>query len=328
VSSPLARIGVGLWTMRSPAFAPRQPLAGYRELCEDAQLIERLGFHSIWAAEHRLVYDGWCPMPLHALAAVAAVTVRLRLGSAVLILPQHDPLALARDVATLDQLSRGRVDLGVGLGHRDPEFDSLGLRRDRRGALMDRALDVLPRVWGGGEGDDPPFQRPGPPIWIGGLAPRALARAASRGHNLMLPQTLYPDEVRRIVAETRQQEPGPAAIGVLRDVWIEPDRARAAALRGRYERHFVEEAAWWVLKGTPALQTPAELERQLERIVGSALIGPAEEVAERLRELLDAGAELLCLRINFDMVGQAELHEQLYLLADTLPALLGDAMAV
>jgi alkanesulfonate monooxygenase SsuD/methylene tetrahydromethanopterin reductase-like flavin-dependent oxidoreductase (luciferase family) len=314
--------------MRSMAFSPRNHVADYRGFREEAMLAERLGFHSIWGAEHRIWYDGWCPAPLHAQASAAAVTERLRFGNAVLLAPQHDPFVLARAAADLDRLSGGRVELGIGLGHRDAEFDALGLRRDRRGRRMDEALDALAAVWSGEHGDPPPVQRPGPPVWIGGMAQRALERATSRGHNLILPQTLYPEELRRVVDELRSATPGPGVIGTLRDFWIEPDPARAKAFRARYAQHFREEAgSWWVLKGTPAFQAPEALERQMRRIVDSALIGSPGEVAGGLRALLKAGADFLTLRINFDMVGQAELREQLHRIAETLPPLLADAIA-
>ena len=106
-------------------------------------------FHAVWMGEHRVWYDGWCPAPLHALAEVAGATSRIHLGTAMYLVPQHDPSAAARSIATLDHLSGGRIELGAGLGYRDAEFDALGLRRDRRGKLMDANLDVMEAVWRG-----------------------------------------------------------------------------------------------------------------------------------------------------------------------------------
>src|SRR4051794_23485931 len=126
----LSHLGVGLWTMQSTATAPANLTALYRSFAEDALLAERLGFQSVWTAEHRGWYDGWCPAPMHALAVAAAHTETVRLGTAMLLLPQHDPVRFARAISTLDRLSGGRVDVGAGLGHRDAEYDSLGLRRD------------------------------------------------------------------------------------------------------------------------------------------------------------------------------------------------------
>jgi alkanesulfonate monooxygenase SsuD/methylene tetrahydromethanopterin reductase-like flavin-dependent oxidoreductase (luciferase family) len=311
--------------MRSMALTPSNRVTNHRAFREDARLAESLGFHSLWSAEHRIWYDGWCPVPLHAQAAAAAVTERLRFGNAVLLVPQHDPVAMARAALELDRLSGGRVDLGIGLGHRDAEFDALGVRRDRRGKLMDAALETFYEVWRGEHGDPLPVQRLGPPLWIGGMAPRALERATRGGHNLIVPQTLLPSELRRLVDDLRTRTPTVGTIGTLRDLWIEPDPRKAAAFRQRYADHFREEAgSWWVLKGTPAFQKPVELERQMRRITDAALIGSPDEVATGLRELIEAGADFLTFRIHFDIVDTEELRQQMHVIAETLPPLLSD----
>jgi len=322
-AASLSHIGVGLWTMQSTAAAPANPTALYRAFAEDAVLAERLGFHSVWTAEHRAWYDGWCPAPIHALAFAAARTERLRLGTAMYLLPQHDPVRTARAVATLDRLSGGRVDLGAGLGHRDAEFDGLGVRRDRRGRRMEEALDTLAAAWAGEHGDEPPVQRPGPPVWIGGMAPAAIARAARHGHGLMIPQTLRPHEMRALVDDYREQAARPGRIGALRDVWIEDDPIRADDFRRRVDRHYREDAgSWWVLKGQVGFSQPAQMDRQLQRIYDTQVIGPPAEVAERLNELFAAGAEFLVLRLNFDFVERLELHESLTRLAEDVAPLL------
>jgi len=316
-------VGVGLWTMQSTATAPADPGALYERFAHDAALAERLGFRSIWSAEHRAWYDGWCPALVHAQAYAAARTERVRFGHAILLVPQHDPVRLARSLATLDRLSGGRIDLGAGLGHRDAEFDMMGLRRDRRGRLMDTALDTLAAVWAGEHGDAPPAQRPGPPVWVGGMAPQAIARAASRGHGLILPQTLRPAELRRIVDDYHAQASRAGTVGALRDVWIESDPHRAKAFRRRVDTHFREEAgSWWVLKGRVGFSQPEQLERQLARISETEAVGPPERVVEELNALYAAGAEFLVLRVNFDFVERAELHEQLHALAELVVPLL------
>ncbi|HTU28305.1 MAG TPA: LLM class flavin-dependent oxidoreductase [Solirubrobacteraceae bacterium] len=321
----LDRIGLGLWTMRSMALHPRNRVADYRALGEDAVLAEQLGFHSIWSAEHRVWYDGWCPAPLHAQALVAGVTSRLRMGTAVLLATQHDPFTLARTAAVLDRCSGGRVDLGIGLGHRDVEFDTLGLRRDQRGRRMDEALEVLPAVWAGEHGD-PPVD-PGPAIWMGGMAPRALERAATKGCNVILPQTLRPHEVRRCIDTLHSHGDWNGTVGVLRDVWIENDPQRARSIHSRFVNNFREEAGWWILKGKPAYEAPDALERQMARVADASLMGTPDEVAEGLRALLEAGAHFLCLRINFDLASRSELREQMHRVASELPPRLADVIS-
>jgi alkanesulfonate monooxygenase SsuD/methylene tetrahydromethanopterin reductase-like flavin-dependent oxidoreductase (luciferase family) len=325
-STALSRIGLGLWTMRSMALWPRHGVAGFREFADDAILAEQLGFHSIWSAEHRIWYDGWCPAPLLALAHVAGVTERLRLGTAVLLAPQHSPGSLARTAATLDRVSGGRLDLGIGLGHRDVEFDAFGLRRDRRGRMMDAALAEMPRIWSGEEGDAPPVQPGGPAIWIGGMAPRALERAVKGNYNLLLPQTLAPERIRELLDDLRGRG-WTGTAGAMRDLWIEPEPARAQEMRHRLTHGFTEEAGWWVLKGEHAFEVPDLLDRQLGRVIGAAVIGGPDEVAERLRALLDAGVGFLCLRINLDIADHAELRAQMRRVAAELPPRLADIAA-
>lgn len=304
----VGRVGVGLWTFQSTASRPASLTAQYRRFPAQAALLERHGFHSAWTAEHRIWYDGWCPALLHAQAAAVSATSRLRFGNAMLIAPQHDPHALARNAATLQRLSGRRVELGLGLGHRDAEFDALGLRRDRRGAMMDRCLEVLAGEPSGERATSPPAC----PIWIGGLSAPAIARAAAGGHRIMLPQTVLTSELPGFVERYREQTSGGGVVGVMRDVWVEPDASAADAMRARILRHYTEEAgAWWVLKGGVGFAEPREMERQLSRMREAALIGDAEHVGGGLAELFAAGADLVVVRPVFDFVTGERLEEQL-----------------
>lgn len=311
MSAPLDRLGIGLWTLQSSATRPGNHTSLYARFAEVAEHAESLGFHSVWAAEHRLWYDGFCPQLLHAQAFVAARTSRLHLGQAMLIGAQHDPSALARNAATLQALSGGRLELGLGLGHRDAEFDALGLRRDRRGRLIEGVLDAIEGV--------------GARLWLGGMATPTLARAAARGAGLLLPQTLHAAELGPLLDEYRGLG-GSGTIGVLRDVWVEPDPERAARARERVVMHYLEEAgAWWVLKGTVGFENPEQLARQRARIEGTITVGPAEVVAARVRDDRAAGIELHCLRLAYDFTGTDELHRQLELVAGEVAPLLGGA---
>ncbi len=308
-----ARLGVGLWTFQSSATRPANLPALYREFAGQAALLDALGYHSLWTAEHRLWYDGWCPALLHATAGAVAATTSLRFGNAMLLGPQHDPQGLAANALTLDRLSGGRLDLGLGLGHRDAEFDALGLRRDRRGRLMDAALDVLAAEGVG-------------PLWIGGMAQPALERAARGGHRLMLPQTVRVSELARYVDAFG--ELGGSGVGVMRDVWVEPDGARAAAFSEAMVRHYREEAgAWWVLRGRVGFSAPEQLDKQMERVRECALVGGAEHVAAGLTELFEAGADLVMLRLVFDFTGDAHIRAQIERVAAEVAPLLPVAVS-
>jgi probable F420-dependent oxidoreductase len=131
-----------------------------------AQLAEELGFESLWTVEHVVVPTGYqstypysptgrmpggedvpIPDPLIWLAYVAAATTRIRLATGILILPQRNPVILAKEIATLDRLSGGRVELGVGVGWLEEEFDALGVPFAERGRRTDEHIEVLRRLW-------------------------------------------------------------------------------------------------------------------------------------------------------------------------------------
>jgi alkanesulfonate monooxygenase SsuD/methylene tetrahydromethanopterin reductase-like flavin-dependent oxidoreductase (luciferase family) len=304
-----SRLGLSLWTMQSTAAAPRHPTAMYRELAEDARLAEELGFHSLWTAEHRGWYDGWCPAPVHALAHAAAATERLHVGTAMLLAPQHDPAALADAERTFLGLFGDRLELGVGLGYRDAEFDALALRRDRRGRLMDEALARLEELRAGRR-----------PLWVGGMAPAALARAARFGHGLLVPPTVSEPTLCRLARDHRVVAGSDVRVAVTRDVWIGDDPERFRAL---LRRHYREEiGAWWPLRGRPGFRAPDLLDAQLDRIDAAAIAGPPRHVADALDRLLAAGVDLLVVRLVFDFLSRAELHEQMHrLAADVAPLL-------
>jgi alkanesulfonate monooxygenase SsuD/methylene tetrahydromethanopterin reductase-like flavin-dependent oxidoreductase (luciferase family) len=305
------RVGVGLWTLQSTQSAPANLARSYLDLPAHARRVEQLGFDSLWMAEHRFWYDGWCPQPLVAIAAAGAATTRLRFGTAMLLLPQHDPRRFRTLATTVATALGGRLELGVGLGHRDAEFDGLGLRRDRRGSLMTAALDELLA------------DESCPPVWIGGMAPAALERGAARGTGFVLPQTLYPDEITAHAttiagyAAAAGRAPGP--IGMVKDCWVTvPGGADPEQIKGRIRRHYREEAgSWWVLKGdSTGFQRPDLLERQLQRIFDTALIGPVDDVVDQLDQLRSAGVDLVTLRFWFDVTAGDEAWASMERLAE------------
>src|SRR3954451_90765 len=110
------------------------------------------------------------------LAAIAARTTRIRLGTAILLGPFQHPIRFAEDVAVLDQLSGGRVEIGLGLGYREREVELLDVPIAERARRTEQLVEVARRVWADGTVTPPPLQQPGPPFWIGG-AGAAGARA-------------------------------------------------------------------------------------------------------------------------------------------------------
>jgi probable F420-dependent oxidoreductase len=161
---------------------------GIRRVAEAA---EELGFDSVWATEHIIVGpEGHDPYgrvyaPLVTLAWIAGFTSRVGLGTSIVLVPLHHPIHLAKEVATLQELSGGRVTLGVGMGwHRD-EYEFLGVEFEGRGRRGDEAIRLMRALWRG----EPPFPdatfapcpSSQPEIWVGGSSARAIRRARELG---------------------------------------------------------------------------------------------------------------------------------------------------
>lgn len=166
-------------------------------------LAEELGCNSVWTSEHLFhssyIADrlGNLPYwePLTILTAIAAVTSKVRLGTSVLVLPWHDPPRLGKTVATLDHLSGGRVDLGVGVATTKDEFENLGVDFKTRGKRANEVLGALQALWtqsvptfegefyqySGLKFSPKPLQKPYPPILIGGSSPAAMRRIVQYG---------------------------------------------------------------------------------------------------------------------------------------------------
>jgi probable F420-dependent oxidoreductase len=182
-------------------FTPVSP-AATTELLDLARIAEELGYDEFDLGDHvtvgRPMPERTLPdppgaaviEPLVTLGAISAVPQRIRLGTGVLILPQRQPALVAKQVATLDRLSHGRIRLVVGVGWQAPEYESLGVPFDERGSRMDEAIRLIRLYWTGSsvtfQGrfyrcdamavDPPPIQSGGPPIWLGGSSEAALRR--------------------------------------------------------------------------------------------------------------------------------------------------------
>jgi alkanesulfonate monooxygenase SsuD/methylene tetrahydromethanopterin reductase-like flavin-dependent oxidoreductase (luciferase family) len=294
-------VGVGLWSMRRTASRPRAFPTMYAQLLDDARLAERLGLHSLWLAEHHFWYDGWCPSPIIAAAAVLGATSRLRVGTGVSLIPLLEPEHAAANLDSVTALFGDRLELGVGLGYRDVEFDGLGLRRRDRGPRMDSALDQLLPRWG-------EAGRQAVRLWIGGFSDAAIRRAGSRGLSLLLPYSTgarqLPAAIERMgdAASAAGQRPG--RLGVMRYVWItdgSPGQRRwAEDMIDASIREY--SGAWFPLQGHQGFEVPELLGRQLRRVKDAALIGTAGEIAANVHELQDVGADLVVLQITSDGV--------------------------
>jgi alkanesulfonate monooxygenase SsuD/methylene tetrahydromethanopterin reductase-like flavin-dependent oxidoreductase (luciferase family) len=255
------------------------------EVCEEA---EALGCHSIWLSEHHLFDDGYLPQPLTFAAAVAARTKRVRIGTAVMIAPIHHPAELAEQAVIVDQVSNGRLDLGVGTGYRVPEFELYEAPLSNRYAATDRSTRELRRLW---DVVTPRPVQPRLPIWMGYQGPQGARRAGLLGEGLLTPSALSWPPYRDALAEAGHDVAATARMAGGINGWVTEDPAgdwptvarHVAAQFDSYRRHMVEGTD----QPVPSPVDPEKLRSRttsrgsLDRI----LYGAPDEVASEIRAL-------------------------------------------
>jgi probable F420-dependent oxidoreductase len=180
-----------------------------------AEAAEEFGFDSVWTTEHIIVGPeavdpyGRVYEPLVTLGWIAGWTERIALGTSIVLVPLHNPMHLAKEVATLQELSAGRFTLGVGVGWHKDEFEFMGVEFRGRGRRADEAIRLMRALWKGEhdfEGEywsfrnatSEPLPSPAPEIWVGGSSERAIRRARELGDAWHPSRGSGPDHVRRV----------------------------------------------------------------------------------------------------------------------------------
>src|SRR5947208_17048724 len=294
--------------MQSPSARSSQEI--FARGVEVAQAAETLGFRNVWLAEHHFSTYGYLSRPVQLATYIAAKTKTLRVGTDFIVAPLHHPLVIAEEIATLDLLAGGRVDIGLGRGYQHYEFERFGLELNSSRARWDEAVDVLllafqgkPFAYDGKLYKIPettifpqPLQQPHPPIWITAQSPDSVEAAVRRGFNVLTGGFGVPiermGEFRKLfdtcVAEVKP--PQPLSVGVQRAVYVTHDEAdaRAAAeearwnmrvtlsLRNHYER--VEQGR--------AIPVPAPNEPDVDHLLDRFLIiGTPDAVIRQIKRV-------------------------------------------
>jgi probable F420-dependent oxidoreductase len=274
----------------------------YRRIAESA---EAAGFDSLWAGDHVAFHHPLLDVTV-ALAIFAAVTERISLGAGVLLLPLRSPALVAREFASLDYLSGGRVILGVGIGgESEKDFDAVGVARRERGARTDEAMRALRALFSGRPASfdgrffafeeisisPPPARAGGPPLWVGGRSEAAIRRAATLGDGWM-PLWVSPERFAEGLAQLRDAADG-------RDI-------AAAVVLPALVGGTTEEARRYLSQRYGSEFSTHAIERY-------CLVGSQAQCAERTAEYVEAGAEHI---VFHPAVEPAGLHEQVELLAE------------
>src|SRR5215468_735449 len=183
-----------------PGFTGKSEEQVYRETLEEIELADRLGIDSVWLVEHHFMREySHSSAPDMFLAAASQRTKRIRLGHAIFLLPFWHPVRVAERIATLDILSGGRVEFGIGRGFTPMEYDTFGVRMEDSRSLVDESMDVVLRCFGEGrvkhdgkhfkvadcEVLPKPLQKPHPPIWTAAVSPETYDMAAERGWGVL-----------------------------------------------------------------------------------------------------------------------------------------------
>ncbi len=303
------RIGIGLFTGQVPAGSDRTFAREYAETLELVRLAESVGFDSAWVSEHHGSSDGYLPSLLPMLAAFAAVTERIRLGTGVLLTPLHDPLRLAEDAAVVDQISGGRLILGLGLGWREEEFRMFGAPIADRARRTTETIEVLRRAWTGRRFSfagrtieldrvkvtPVPAQPEGPPVYLGGTDERAVRRAGRLADGYIT--DAYPlDEARRALelmeegATSAGRDPGTLGVALMQNAFVVRDGDAWTSVQPGVAHQLGTYEAWDAGDDTPARDRldpapPPEAEQRAQTPAGSP-----REVAEALAPVVDAFA--------------------------------------
>jgi alkanesulfonate monooxygenase SsuD/methylene tetrahydromethanopterin reductase-like flavin-dependent oxidoreductase (luciferase family) len=296
---------------------PRSIARFYGELLDQIVLAEELGFDTFFVAEHHFHQYGVVPSPPALLGAAAARTRRIGLGVAVAVLPFHHPLVAAEEYALLDQLSGGRLALGVGSGYLRHEFEGFGIDPSEKRARFEEAVDIMLRAWTG----EPvtcrgfhhldgariavtPVQRPHPPLWTAILRPEAAWHVGRQGRDVMLipyATSATIADLGEVIGEFRRGRaesgtgPGDAAVAIHTYVADRPDQARPEA----------EEALdRYVRTRLYARQRSYD---ELEQ-AGLILFGDPEAVGRGVERLAALGVTHLLILANFGALAAARVR--------------------
>ena len=198
---------------------------GYESFIEYVIEADRLGFRQFFMVEHHFTGQGQVSASMTLLAYLAARTRHIRLGTAVVVLPWHNPVLVAEQVATLDLLSGGRVDFGIGKGYRQAEFDGFCIPMAEATERFDEAAEIIRKAWTTPHDKDggrfshhgkrwhydnivvepAPVQRPHPPLWLAAGSHDSIRRAAREGYNLLLDQLAQIDQITQRIAIFREE---------------------------------------------------------------------------------------------------------------------------
>jgi alkanesulfonate monooxygenase SsuD/methylene tetrahydromethanopterin reductase-like flavin-dependent oxidoreductase (luciferase family) len=301
---------------RAAGTGPDADSHGYRQFIDYVIAAEALGFESLFVVEHHFTGVGQVSASLNLLSFLAARTRRIRLGTAVVVLPWHNPLLLAEQASTLDLLSGGRLDLGIGKGYRASEFAGFCIPQADADARFDEAVEVLRRAWTSPGRfshhgarwhfenvivEPRPLQQPHPPLWMAAGSPASIRRAAQEGFHLLLDQiaptdlTIERAALYRDALEASGRGRTSGRIAVARALQF-ADTAQQRHAQQQVRRRVLERIGD-LARGPGADRYHNATSLADADLAGddAALIGTASEITDRLTRLAAGGIDMVLL---------------------------------
>ena len=295
---------------------------GYDDFINLVLEAEDLGYNSIFLVEHHFTGGGQVSASLNLLTYIAAKTSRIRLGTAVTVLPWHNPVLIAEQTATLDLLSGGRLDFGVGKGYRDIEYKGFCIPRDEALERYQESVEVIKKSWNSEERFDhngkywqfddimvEPYtiQKPHPPLWTAAGTDESIARVAESGMNVLFDhfasfeRTEERINVWREACAATGRDFDPMQIGLARGLTITlSEKDLEAALHQRDERVSKMFAKFGALPGLEKRQPESYSDPALD-MEAAALIGSPDKIIERLKVLEDMGFKHILILLPDDI---------------------------
>jgi probable F420-dependent oxidoreductase len=271
-----------------------------------AALADAAGFDSFWLAEHHAASDGYNPALLPFLAAVAARTTRLEIGTGVMLAPFHNPLRIAEDAAVVDNISGGRLNLGLGLGWAPEEYRMFGAPQKGRGKLLSEFAQILKRAWTQDRfsfsGDHfayddisitpKPARAGGPLIWLGGSADAALRRSALYGDGYFPPSgagfDALPELAEKLLALRREVNPdAPYRFGAFQNLGIGDSEDDAWASIRDGVMHVRGSYMLWGQGARDVAAARDAMAPMEQQVRGSCLVGTPEQLVEKMRPAME-----------------------------------------
>ena len=290
--------------------------AGFKDYIDYVIEAESLGYESVFIVEHHFTGFGQVSATLNLLTWIGALTKTIRLGTAVIVLPWHNPVLLAEQAATVDLLSGGRLDFGVGKGYRHNEYASFRIPMEDGQARFEESIDIITKSWISDtrfdfhgkfwQYDDivvepPTIQRPHPPFWQGAGHPESIRRVAARGHNLLLDQFASIDETLRRFGIYRDAMIAngfgfhPLQVGVARAFFVADTKAEKDAA---IQRRMVAQKRLHDISQRPDSNNTASImafSDTAEANEEATLFGTPEEIVRKIQRLRDQGVEHILL---------------------------------